>query len=403
MVRSRLNIVLLTLTLFATGCVEQIAPEQLEFEDLLVVEGFITDQEVPQEISLTRTFFLTESETSNAESGADVVVVNQSGDRISFIEEEPGRYLSEAPFAAEVGGSLQLFITTASGREYESSEVTVLSTPPIDSLYAEFTPEPYFRNFFAGRFSFFIDARANPEANRFYRWKWNSTFELSMRRPSRWLFINNEFIIRERGSENDSLQVEVCWQTRENSDLSIDELLVPAQGIERLPILNFFSEEGFMKRGYSLEVKQYAISSESYAFWNQIKETNEGQGSLSDTQPGTIVGNIRSLSNPDEIVLGFFEAAQEVSVRRQFDRLDFFDDGFRVIRPNFVDCFNVDSLVSGKSAAEVAAALEEFGPDYVLTYFTDAPPLAYYYPIECALCTEYGSNVRPDFWEDDDE
>ena len=154
-----------------------------------------------------------------------------------------------------------------------------------------------------------------------------------------------------------------------------------------------------MKRAFSLEVKQYAISPESYAFWNLIRETNEEQGSLSDTQPGTIVGNIRSLTNPSEIVLGYFEAAQEQSVRRQFSRQQFLDDGFRVIRANLIECFGVDSVVSEKTPEAVAATLEELGPEWVLTYFTDAPPQAYFYPIECAECTQFGTNVRPSYWE----
>lgn len=381
------------------GCIETIPSEQLEFEDLLVVEGLITDQPIRQEISLSRTIFLTDSARFNPESGADISIMDQNGVTIPFSETEPGRYVTNFPFGAEVGGTLQLFITTASGRAYESSEVNVLSTPPIDSIYAEFMPEPVQRNSFAGRFNFYLDARNNPESNRYYRWKWNSTYDFSLRRPSRWLFIDNEFIIRERGSENDSLQVEVCWIINESKNLNISELLVPSQGIERFPILDFHSETGFMKRGFSLEVKQYAISQDSYNFWNQIRETNEDQGSLSDTQPGTIAGNITSVDNPNEIVLGYFEASQEMSVRRQYNRDDFFDDGFRVIRSNLIECFGVDSVVSAKTPEAVAATLQDLGPNWVLTYFTDAPPQAYYYPIGCSDCTQYGTNQRPAYWE----
>ena len=384
---------------FTVSCIETIPPEQLNFEDLLVVEGIITDTPIRQEITLSRTFPLTDSVEFNPEQGAQVSMIDQNGATIPFVEVEPGRYLTESTYSATLDGSLQLFITTASGMEYESSEVKVLRTPPVDSIYAEFTPEPVQRNIFAGRFNFFLDANSNAEENRYYRWKWNSTYEFSLRRPSRWLFIDNEFIIRERGSENDSLQVEVCWIINNSNNLNIAELLVPSTGIERFPILDFHSETGFMKRGFSLEVKQYAISQESYSFWNLIQETNEESGSLSDTQPGTISGNIRSLSNPNEIVLGYFEAAQERAVRRQFSRQEFFDDGFRVVRADLIECFGVDSVVSAKTPEAVAATLRDLGPNWVLTYFTDAPPQAYFYPIGCSDCTQYGTNQRPAYWE----
>ena len=382
------------------SCIEEIDPEALRFDDLLVVEALITDQPVRQEVLLSRTSAINES-VNNQETGATVWMIDQNGERINFSEDGAGRYLSTSPYAAEIGGQLQLFINTGNGGQYESDVVTVQATSPIDSVFAEFTPEPLTRNLFAGRFSFFVDAKNNTEGNRYFRWKWNSTYEFSLRRPSRWLFVDNEFIIRERGSENDSLQVEVCWQTQEGNDLFLQELQVLEAGVNKLPIYNFHSEEGFMKRGFSIEVKQYGLSRESYSFWSQIEETSQEQGSLADTQPGTIVGNIRSLNNSSELVLGLFEASQEVSVRRQYDRDDFFDDGFRVIRANLIDCLGVDSVTSLKTPEAVAATLEELGEEWVLTYFTDSPPFAYYFPIECSDCTLFGTNQQPAFWEED--
>ncbi len=390
---------IIILLFLSNSCIEQISPDTIQFDDLLVVEALITDQQVHQEVLLCRTLAINES-LNRQETGATVWITNEKGERVDFAEDQPGRYLSLTPYASDVGGQLQLFINTASGGRYESDIITVQATSPIDSVYAEFTSEPVTENFFGGRFRFFIDSRNNTESNRYFRWTWNSTFELSLRRPSRWLFINNEFIIRERGSENDSLQVEVCWQSREGNDLFIQELQVLDAGVNRLPIYEFHSEEGFMKRGFSIEVKQYGLSQASYNFWNQIQQTSQEQGSLSDSQPGTIVGNIRSLSNPSELVLGIFEASQEVSSRRQYDREDFFDDGFRVIRTDLIECLGVDSVTSLKTPEAVAEALEELGEDWVLTYFTDNPPFAYFFPRECSECTEYGTNQQPDFWEE---
>ncbi len=398
--RQKLNtiVMIVGLLLLHNSCIEPIDPARVRFDELLVVEALITDQLVQQEVLLSRSEAINRR-TNSKETGATVWMEDQEGSRIDFFEESDGRYLTVSPYAATVGGTLQLFINGRRGSRYESDVVTVQETSPIDSLYAEFSPEPVNENTFAGRFSFFLDSRNNSSNNRYFRWKWNSTFELSVRLPSRWLLVDGEFIIRERGSENDSLQVEVCWQTREDNQLNLQELQVPSVGVNKLPIYDFHSQEGFMKRGFSMEIKQYGLSQSSFSFWNQIKEISQDQGSLSDTQPGTIVGNIRSLTNSQEIVLGIFEASQERSVRRQFDREDFFDDGFRVIRSNFINCFEVDSVTSLKTVAAVDSALTVLGDDWVLTYFTDAPPFAYYYPKRCAECTEYGSNKQPDFWE----
>ena len=382
--------------LLLNSCVEQIDPERFAFEDLLVVESLITDQFVHQEVFLSRTFAINQ-DSGYAENGARVWLEDQDGVRIDFFEASDGRYQSVRPYGATVGGSLVLYIETASGRQYASEEVEVLNTLPIDSLYAEFTPEPVFRNTFAGRFNFYIDALNNSVDNQYLRWRWNRTYEFSTSTPSRWIFQNGEFIIRERGSENDSLQVEVCWNTLENNELHIQELLVPSEGLNQFPIFDFHSEEGLMKKGFSIEVKLTALSPTAYAYWNDIKEVSEELGTLSEKQPGTIVGNVQSLSDPNELVLGYFEASQEHAVRRQYDREDFFDDGFRVIRADLLDCGQEDILMSDKTEQAVDSMLQVHGLEWTLAYFGTEG--AFYLRKECSVCTNYGSNKQPDFWE----
>ena len=160
--------------LLLNSCVEQIDPERFAFEDLLVVESLITDQFVHQEVFLSRTFAINQ-DSGYAENGARVWLEDQDGVRIDFYEASDGRYQSVRPYGPTVGGSLVLYIETTSGRQYASEEVEVLNTLPIDSLYAEFTPEPVFRNTFAGRFNFYIDALNNSVANQYLRWRWNRT------------------------------------------------------------------------------------------------------------------------------------------------------------------------------------------------------------------------------------
>lgn len=377
-------------------CVEPIDPASVGTSDLLVVEGIVTDQPERQEVLLSRTNTIRSSEILR-ETGATVWMVDGSGLTIDFEEVEDGRYLTVNPYAAGVGQTLQLFITTSQNREYKSEVVEVQTTPPIDSVYAEFTPEPT-QNIFAGRFQFFVDSRENPERKRYFRWKWNTTFELSVPWPSRWILRDGEFINRDRGGANDSIQVEICWSTFISPDLVIQDLEIPELGVRKLPLLSFHSDNRQMIRGYNIQVKQYALEEESFNYWNQIQEITEDQGSLSDKQPGTIVGNLTSITDPAEIVLGYFEAAQEQSVRRQYVPLDFLDVGYRAIEGNFVNCV-VDSVVSAKTPQAVGATLEDLGDEWALAYFSDGPPFAVFYPKSCSECTQYGVNKRPDFWE----
>ncbi|GEM_PF-6719317 len=380
-------------------CTEPIDPLTIGFDDLLVVEGLITDQLDRQKVTLSRTIPLgLEDSTARMEVGAAVWMVDQDGQRIDFVEEEEGVYLTQQPYAGSVGGTVQLFIETMNENRYESDVVTMVATPPLDSIYAEFEPQPSVNNAQGGVFNFFIDARNNPGQNRYYRWTWNSTFELTVPHPSKWLWLGgNDVILREVGGENNDLQVQFCWNTETSTEIILQELRTPSTGITRLPITGFHSDSKRMRLGYSLEVKQYALSGPSFDYWSAVAESTQDRGSLFDSQVGTIAGNIRNVNNDREVVLGIFEASQEVSIRRQYDPLDFNSVGFRRSGVNFIECPSVIPLVS--EVDEIGKTMEERQGSVILTFFITQPPTAIYYPPRCADCTRYGDNQRPSFWE----
>ncbi|MEQ9298751.1 MAG: DUF4249 domain-containing protein [Cyclobacteriaceae bacterium] len=394
----RLTFAIIPLVL--TQCLEPIDLETTAFDDLLVVEGLITDQSTRQQITLSRTIPLgLEDSSRRAEVGATVWVLSQDGNRIDFIEEEQGVYMTEELMSGKVGETFQLFIETANQRSYRSDVVTMVATPELDSIYAEFEQSPSSINSTAGLFHFYIDARNNPDQNQYYRWTWNSTFELTVPIPSRWLWVGgNDVIIRELGGENDHLQVQFCWNTEYSSQVLLRDLPAPLAGVIKFPITSFLSDSKRMHLGYSIEVKQYAVSKQSYEYWSSIAEITQEQGSLFDTQVGTITGNIRNVNEESEIVLGIFEAAQERSLRRQYHPLDFSSSGFRRREINYVNCDGTEPIVS--TSEEIGETMERIGAGYVITFFTTGnPATAFYYPRRCSECTQYGDNQRPDFWE----
>ncbi len=379
-----------------TRCVEPIDLESIEFDDLLVVDALITDNPGTQTILLSRTHPLGQ-DTTIFELGAQVYLQDPSGRRVEFAERPNGKYQTSFPFAVLPGERWQLYIETSDQKRYESDEVEVLNTPEIDSLYASFTASSSSINNFGGNFDFFMDSR-NTNESQYLRWTWNSTFELSVATPSRWLWTGgNTFIIREAGSVNDSLQVEVCWRTEESTNVITRRLLDPSQGVVKLPLTSFHSDEKKMLRGYSIEVKQYALSESSYNYWNEIGKSLQEQGGLSSQQVGTIRGNIRSLDNPDEVVLGIFDAVDEESVRRKFVAQDFNADGYRRRFQHFVSCTDIEPFESGID--EIGETMEKLGPGWAIAFFITAPPGAFYLPTRCSECTYYGDNKRPDYWE----
>ncbi len=106
-----------------------------------------------------------------------------------------------------------------------------------------------------------------------------------------------------------------------------------------------------MRIQYSILIRQFSLSKEAYLYWKALKDVNETQGSLYDRQPGSIRGNIKSLTD-NELVLGYFDAGVVSEKRAFFSPDDFSKSGYRA--PKFLtSCDNyvpVEVLLSGIGA-----------------------------------------------------
>jgi hypothetical protein len=85
----------------------------------------------------------------------------------------------------------------------------------------------------------------------------------------------------------------------------------------------FIADDGFrFVNKYRMDLKQYSISQGAYRFLRLVKQQAEISGSIFDPPPATLRGNMLSLDNPDEVVLGYFMAGGETSRRIYIDKND---------------------------------------------------------------------------------
>lgn len=68
-------------------------------------------------------------------------------------------------------------------------------------------------------------------------------------------------------------------------------------------------DESFLSRHY-FNVRQVSTDFETFEYWKNIKALVNNTGSVFDTPPGSVIGNIRNVNDPDEVVLGYFEVAK---------------------------------------------------------------------------------------------
>lgn len=69
-------------------------------------------------------------------------------------------------------------------------------------------------------------------------------------------------------------------------------------------------------------VRQLSINREAYEYWEKIKIVINNQGSLFDTPPAPVFGNISNVEDRNEIILGYFEVAKTKVTRIYTTRAD---------------------------------------------------------------------------------
>lgn len=80
-------------------------------------------------------------------------------------------------------------------------------------------------------------------------------------------------------------------------------------------------DESFLSRHY-FNVRQASISKSAYEYWRKVRELVNNTGSVFDTPPAPIRGNLSNTADENEIVLGYFEVARVNQTRIYTTRAD---------------------------------------------------------------------------------
>jgi len=361
----------IALILGLLGCIEPFEPEVIDFKSVLVVDGFISDRPGPSMIKLTSTTRIDDSSPS-PESGASVYLADQKGLEYCFEETEPGVYQSDTSvFRGKAGETYVLKITRANGAEYQSDEVTLKPTPPIDSVYfqqqqrlTETTGEVL------DGIQILVDSHDPSGSSQYYRYEWIETYEIRVPYPDFDAKPSVQFCYNSDTSKNI-----IVYSTR---NLAADQ--VSAFEVHYVSTVSYK-----LRTKYSLLVRQYAIDEKAFKYWTELQRTSENLGTLFDPLPYELRGNISNVSDADEPVLGYFGAGSPAE-HRIFISADELSD---LVYPSLT-CYEQVDTVYGYEMPPIGWCLASQGP-FLSGYNLFAPP-------ECCDCRLYGSLERPDFF-----
>ncbi len=394
-------------TLILNSCIEEFIPETITFEDLLVVDAAITDEFKYHEINLSRTFQFNENQTF--ETQAKVSIVDEFNNEYIFNESNNGTYISDQEFAIKPNITYQLKIVTKNGSNYESTDTF------LPSNTAQVTEVSYKRTFNSDNvegIEILVDS-FDPSGNaRYYRYEFEETDRIT---AGSWgpqeIVIISDVPPFEVGTIPNTRNNRICYRT-----IITDDDLIQTQTnnfsedrITKFPVKFISKTNPIIRDRYSILVKQHVQSLEAYTYFNTLNEFASSESVFSENQPGFLEGNIFSINNSNEKVIGFFELTS-VSTNRLFLN---YKDAFPTANqlPNFAGCSigaqfkpalvdpenpNFSPLIDLVERNEVTfySRNEDFFGEFI-----EDPPFTVV-PRFCGDCTFWGSNVRPDFWID---
>jgi hypothetical protein len=392
---------ILTSILF-NSCIEPITLETTVFEDSIVIEALITNELKNHEINITRTFQLEESNPI-AERNARVEIIDATGIAFSFEESEPGKYISVSAFAANPNNTYQLSVITNSGDVYTSKPTPLTNETEIENINVVAETD---ENGVLGA-SIYANSFDLSGNSRYYRYEYEETYKIV---APFWSKFDAVVIERDSVSTVERTQEEkICYNTVFSADIIQTQTNDFSEDRVTQKLVRFIPADDFiLSNRYSILVKQYVQTFETYNYLKTIKDLSNSENLLSQNQPGFISSNIVSVNNPNEKVLGFFDVSSVSTRRLFFNFADIFPSNQK--RPEyFVDCELFAPRIESSNNSLIDAIQTGSLIYYTMNFSDVIPPEPPVIPNggpyvmvipECGDCTTLGSNIVPDFWEE---
>ncbi len=302
--RSKFNSILILLITLIWSCKKPYNPPVVTAPNsYLVVEGVIDPGSDSTIINLSSTTNIGVKGVSPVLKAALVVEGSQQSNTYPLIEIGNGKY---AYPGLNLTGSKQyrLRIVLQSGKTYISDFEDAKITPPIDSL-----------NYIIQSGGLQINSAAHDATNntRYYRWLYNETWEFHPSLSSSSIY--DGVYVRPRFKNE---LIYTCWGNDTSSNVLLNSSAKLVQDVISGNAITFIpsTSEKIAVR-YSILLKQYALTSNAYNFWQNLRKNTEQLGSIFDAQPSQLVGNIHCLTVSTEPVIGYVSVST-VSTKRIF-------------------------------------------------------------------------------------
>ncbi len=294
-------------------CVYDFDPTDFwEVDDVIVIEGdiLVGDRsyfKVSTTIALSDTVY-------NHIANAAVWVEDAAGKTWNAVLENDGRYMANTS-DLDVNGRYKLCVKIPERGQYESAFLDVMLPPPIDSVSYNVADDKSSLSIFVT-----TNGGGNPDC-RYYKWNYEEDWEFTSKYMPEVKYILNEDgrsgRLVELSAEERSRHY-YCWNKDHVGKVVIastekmSENIIKNERVKTIP-----NSDYRLSYIYSILVKQTALNKEGYTYWETLLKNTYETGGLFAPQPSELRGNIYSVTDKDEFVLGYINASA-VSKERIF-------------------------------------------------------------------------------------
>lgn len=234
----------------------------------------------------------------------------------------------------------------------------------------------------------YADTHDPQNKTTYYRWDFDETWEIRSAYYASFQYQNGKIGPRSSTEPN----IYSCWKYDTSktivlgSSAKLENDVIHLNPVHRIDI----GEERLGVR-YSIQVRQYALDKEGYQFFELMRKNTESLGSIFDPQPSALNGNIHSVSDPGEIVIGYINATTVQQKRIFIDETQLAEPGFNI----YVHCPSIDVPNHPDSLRIYVPPFWPYEAIYqgpgIVAYKVASP--------ECVDCRQRGGiNVKPSFW-----
>jgi hypothetical protein len=385
--------ILLLIMVFLKSCIEPYTI-QLGVEDLnkYIVSGQVSDKEGFQYVSVSIGSPV-DNPSFTAILDCAISIFDDQGNEFKMEEYKVGEYRVWMDREYLIpGNSYKVSIVTPAGVEIVSDFDRMPSCPEVDSIYYEredvltSNPEEPRKGL-----QFYIDMHGNANDSRYYRWEMIETWEYHAKHAKTYYY--NGAYGRLLPPDSSTF---CCWKSLKVDDIfTLSTKNLTDNHYTQLPLHYVDNQSSRLEHGYSLLIKQFAISAEAYDYWDRLQTNTAGEVGLYEQQPIHVTGNLHNNSNSNNEVLGFFSATSVKEKRIFVENIN--------IEFDYLGCIEIK--IDVQQWGDIFAD-PELWPAYYhrVREYSGAPVNAwelipYWLTGLCIDCTvEGGTTIKPDFW-----